>query len=124
MIWECRGTTDIWVRFILSSDPMASLEQPGAIWGFRNAPQFPQVPPVPCPWEDPGGPSCPLLDFLVVYWVEGVYDICCFVECSSWKLGVVAMSEPVIAVAVGDTCIRGDGEQLTALWSGLAALSR
>lgn len=60
--------------------------------------------------------------------MEGVSDICCFVECSLWKLVVVAMREPIITVTVGDKqlamSVQSDGEQLTALWFGLAALSQ
>lgn len=49
MIWEHRGTMDIWVRFILSSDLMAPPEEPRAAWGFGNILLSPQITPVLLP---------------------------------------------------------------------------
>lgn len=59
MIWEHRGTMDIWVWFILSSDLMAPTEVLRAVWGFGNILPSPQMTPALLPWEAVS-PSCPL----------------------------------------------------------------
>lgn len=58
--------------------------------------------------------------------MEVVSDVSSSVECLSWKLDVVPVRELIVTVAVGNRLFamakQSNGELLTALWPGPAAL--